>query len=357
MGDRIVLAIEELEECWRRQCLERALGCTDNRMLLGSQLAGLYDRLTVQPSEQLSRFRKEWIQNTLDEFRSAWVEPTASFRAVWSDSTHAYRVANNGTEISVRNDQARQARIWRVGIEPDDFRQAVHLANSVLHASLYRLAADIRCIGRMCVAYESGYLPNADQIHWNVHSRGIAFERLIADILNEEEFCATRASLGEDLFEWTDLRVKYPGLPRKYGARVQVKLIGDECLESQQTAHRRNQEIYVILTPVRLAQYIEQCLEAGAQTWGGDDIWACFPGQPADTSELAHALSKVFERAIESNESHPLGPMLKVPSPVRRLVQGFVRTAAFSAAERMRALVNERPGAIPRWRSRFPKRR
>ena len=77
---------------------------------------------------------------------------------------------------------------------------------------------------------------------------------------------AERASLWEDLFEWTDLRVKYPGLKRNNGARIQVKLIGTEAVENDTINNSKRRDFYVIVSPVGLANYIEQRYLIGVWT-------------------------------------------------------------------------------------------
>ena len=330
-GEEIVMAVEEMEDGWNRRDLQAGLRCDREQSLLGHKLIARYRSISFPPAESLRRYRKKWMQNAFDEFRRAWNPPVVVFRAGATDSLGNDVVVIGDKEVAVRTEQAQSSRFWQVGIECDNHARSLHLARTFLRKASERLTRDIDCIGRLCCAYSCGRLPHADRIHWGGRGRGIAFERLIADILNEKKFCASRAPLYEDLFEWTDLRVQYPGLNRKRGVRVQVKLIGDEIFESLKVARWKHQRGYVIVSPVRLARYVESCLAREEDEIDGEAFWNCIGGEPADARELALALYDLFDSAIASNNPHPLGPMAQVPAPIRHLVQSYVRTAAFSA--------------------------
>ena len=83
------------------------------------------------------------------------------------------------------------------------------------------------------------------------------FEHLILDILNEDDRHAKVAPLVEDFLEKTDLRVKYPGLRRKRGGRVQVtSIVAPELHETKLEAIKLAEE-FVFLSPLSLAEFVD----------------------------------------------------------------------------------------------------
>jgi hypothetical protein len=293
------------------------------------------------------------MSNAFEDFRMALAEPRESFRSIGTDPAGRELVSVGDQTCALRRDQVCSARWWKVAIQIEDQARDQGMAKFILGKGVTRLTGDISCINRLYRAQSSGRLRQAEQIRWATGLRGLLFERLMAGILNEDEYRARRASLFEDLFEWTDLRVKYPDLDRKRGARVQVKLIADEHLEEEQTAARRHSESYVILSPVRLARYVEVCCDNGITHLVGPDFWHCLGTEPADTAELAAALTRIFESALGNGSRHPLGPMVHVPPSVRGLVRSYVKTEAFNANERMLESRAGSEGLRPGWTSRL----
>jgi hypothetical protein len=105
-----------------------------------------------------------------------------------------------------------------------------------------------------------------------------------------------------------------------------------------------------VLSPGRLADYLERFF-TGERTGTIDPgIWDALGSQPADASELGSALLNIFEKALRLGCDHPLGPMIKIPRPIRALVQMYVRDESFEASMRMIDVVNQRPNATPSWR-------
>jgi hypothetical protein len=352
VAGRIVLAIQEFEECWRRHTLQLSLASAELHAIVGRALVEPYEKISFSPGETLGHFRENWIQNALDEFSMIWAPPNVSFQAVASIVPGNLDVLLDKERVTLRADQAFHARFWHIEITPDRYEEARDLANYILRRATNNLLSDINSINKICRHHADGRLLRLDQIRWTVKSRGIAFEHLIADILNENEPRAERASLWEDLFEWTDLRVKYPELKRNNGARIQVKLIGTEAVENDTVNNSKRRDFYVIVSPVGLANYIEQRLEKGSDELVGEDLWRCINGTPADTVELAQNLEQMFLRAMEIGPAHPLGPMARVPAAIRQLIREHVREGAFSSTALVHVETSGNPGRVPWWRRR-----
>ena len=255
----------------------------------------------------------------------------------------------------MRTDQIAAARYWGIGVELKDESRSASVANFILRRAMTRLASTLSCVGRLSQACAKG-LFHPEAVRWNNQGHGVSFEHLIADVLNEDGFRATHAPLYEDLFEWTDLRVRYPDLGRKHGARVQVKLIGEEAMHAQKLEQCKDLDGYVVISPVQLASHVEALFESDAEGSVESGFWECLGRQPADRIELASALLNIFKDTMLDPRRHPMGPMAQVPAPVRRLVRSFVKAKSFAATEHVKELVSGRANFIPKWRSSLSRR-
>jgi hypothetical protein len=354
-GGQIADAVQELEACWRKGTLSACLSREDTRTLVGISLVEAYERLSFAPDEGICRCRADWVDNALEEFKGAWKPPVLAFVSDRADESGNHVVQHQGGEVAMRSDQIVAVRFWGVGIDLNGVERSVDVANFMLRRALCRLAGDISCLGRVCRAYVNGRF-HPESVRKSCQGKGILFEHLIADVLNEDDFRAIQAPLAEDLFEWTDLRVRYPDLDRKNGARVQVKLIGREALHAQRMSRCRHPEGYVVVSPLQLASHVESFFESdlGGEVEAG--FWECLGAEPVDRPELATALLRIFDSAILEPVRHPLGPMVKVPVPIRCLVRSYVKAKSFDAAKHMREELSGRPGLFPPWRSHLSTR-
>lgn len=341
--DRVVQAVEGLEACWQRECLPLELASPDLRAEFGP-IAGAYDGFGVPPTDEVMPHRAKWVRSALDEFALALRDAPVRFVSRRQDDG-SHRVAVGGDEVAVRGDQAVRARFWGIAFEAGDPGADAHLAAIARESALRRLASELACIGRMCEAIlERRIFPGA--IHWVPGSVGALFEHLVIDVLNEPERVARHAGLFEDLFEWTDIRVQFPGLARKKGARVQVKLVlregaGPASIHPRAAAH-------VLLTPFRLALWVEQAANGEGPAALPDGFWDALGHQPADTNELAHHFYTLFRDAVQSAPEHPLGPMMRLPAVVRGVLRDYVRVESFAMSERMRAALDY-VDTVPGW--------
>jgi hypothetical protein len=331
IGERIVASLLALEEGWRKGLLPACLASEDIRALVGPMLVESYEKLALEPEDGLCRGRAAWIARAAEEFRRALRPPVKTFVSERENEAGLHLVSHLGGEVSMRGNQLAAARYWGIGFEFDSPDRAAALASLVLSRAVSRLASDMACLGRVCRSRPSWRL-NPDGPRPSSERRGDLFERLVANILNEDVYRARRASLFEDLYEWTDLRVMYPGLPRKRGARVQVTLIGDEEAHARKMEQCPDLKSYVVVSPFQLAVHVETFLESdpGREIEAG--FWDCLGREPADRSELSAALAGIFSNAFLDPTRHPTGPMAQVPAPVRRLIRSHVEAGAFEAA-------------------------
>jgi hypothetical protein len=82
-------------------------------------------------------------------------------------------------------------------------------------------------------------------------------ERLYRDILRLAGLDAVLATLEEDIFERTDLRVRMQELGRRHGARVQVKDTAEPARVLAAEENYINPEEFVFLTPYSVASYFQ----------------------------------------------------------------------------------------------------
>jgi len=341
----VVKLIHELEESWFEGYLHLPLACTNVRSSLGPVVEA-YGRLDAEPDDDVQRYRRKWVQNALDEFVLSLSEPRTVFDAGGTDG-ETFVVELEGSLVRLRLDQAARIRVWGLGIEPHDPVSGSLLATRIARLALARLAGAIGCVGKMSkLVHDHHFDPK--RVRWRVDGFGVSFEHLVVDILNEDKYRAHRATLFEDLFEWTDLRVRYDGLPRKNGARVQVKFIRSK--EGEDFPRWRNIETHVVLNPPRLAEFTGVLSRNEAASDTGPAFWESLHVKPADDDELANAFFDLFDLALRTPPAHPLGPMAGVPLPVRNLVRRYVETESFKAAKRMVNLLSERPNAAWTWK-------
>ena len=79
---RVVQAIQEFEGYWRRDTLQLRLASAE--AVVGRALVEPYEKISFSPGETLGHFRKNWMQNALDEFSMICSPPKVSFQAVAS---------------------------------------------------------------------------------------------------------------------------------------------------------------------------------------------------------------------------------------------------------------------------------
>ena len=165
---------------------------------------------------------------------------------------------------------------------------------------------------------------------------------MILDILNEDDRHATEAPLVEDFLEKTDLRVKYPGLKRRRGGQVQVTSIVAPELHKTKLEAIKLAEEFVFLSPLSLAEFVASRRHNPVSSISATPPFALAPlsdyleVKAADVTQLASELKQIMFRALEASPNSPLGPMVRVPVPIRQLIRLFVETHAIASTSRLR---------------------
>jgi hypothetical protein len=147
------------------------------------------------------------------------------------------------------------------------------------------------------------------------------FELLVLDILLLQSVSARFSPPEEDLFEKTDLRVSFPGLERRRGARVQVKFSSHPGTLSTTIADYAVPNEYVFVSPITLALAKRKDLRDKAEQILAE----------------AKRIQAQFREAMEQAKSSGARPGSHVPECTRRLVAEYVREEAFHSTEAVRA--------------------
>jgi hypothetical protein len=245
-----------------------------------------------------------------------------------------------GSSTTLRFDQMLDARFWRIGFtfEARDLCDA--FAQEVVRSVTRRLASDLLGLQRILERFNPKTLKQ--QLRIVPYPREKRFEHLILDILNEKDRHAWVAPLLEDFLEKTDLRVKYPGLKRSRGARVQVTSIITPELHETKIQGIKLAEEFVFLSPRSLAEFVHS-LQSHTPTSLSDTppfasaaLWDCIEAKLADVPQLASELKRIMFRALAVMPDSPLGPMTRVPLPIRQLIRLFVESRAIESTSRLR---------------------
>jgi len=242
--------------------------------------------------------------------------------------------------VSLRLDQVLAARSWGIGFFFNDMTETDRVSDLRARLALEHLARDLLDLSRMLPRLLRGKPGQYPPLVPPRFSR--AAEQLIADIVNEHEANAGLSRLCEDYLQKTDLRVRYAGLQRRRGARVQVTLGPSQAHHQQKVETIRNPDHFVILSPWALATAIPHFggVATGQQVPMEHELvqrfWRSLPKQPASLESLAYTIRGVLHDAIHSTNTDPRGPLALVPEPIRELIRVWMKHEAFRSTQAMR---------------------
>ena len=264
---------------------------------------------------------------------------------------------DGGSSMIVRFDQMLDARFWRIGFTFETLDLCDAFAQEVVRSATRQLASDLLGLQRILERFSPKTFDS--ELRIVPYPKDKCFEHLILDILNEDDRHATEAPLVEDFLEKTDLRVKYPELKRRRGGRVQVTSIVAPALHKTKLETIKLAEEFVFLSPLSLAEFVNSLRQghtpassiSGTPSFALAPLWDCLEVKPIDVPQLASELKRIMFRALTGSPNSPLGPMVRVPQPIRRLIRLFVETHAIASTSRLRE--RERGGSSDReWRRR-----
>jgi hypothetical protein len=377
---RLRATVLDLESANRGHRLAERLAEPEVRRAVGPEVIQGYERLLRERSDRLEGLRLDAVHALLDQARREIFEireyatarvladgagedggetddAASSFDADDADGgcladprgmkgaiLHGDVVAarlGNGPEEYLRLDEVLAARFWGVGFVFDDPARTDFVAGEIARQTASRLGRDLRHLQKVLLRFRP---QNPEQVLRMVpkpEERG--FEQLMLDVLNEERPCARAAPLSEDFLEKTDLRVRYPGLERKRGGRVQVTQITDDALHRGKLERIRYVHQFVVLSPLTLASFVDGELhrkDEGPRVlehFDLDAFWHCLPDQPTDLAALAASIKRLLIGALRAPIKSPRGPLAQVPWALRNVIRLYVKHDVFRATSALRA--------------------
>jgi hypothetical protein len=248
---------------------------------------------------------------------------------------------DGASSTTLRVDQMLDARFWRIGFTFETLDLCDAFARDVVRSATRRLAGDLFGLQRILERFSPKTLKR--ELRIVPYPRDRRFEHLILDILNEDDRHAHVAPLVEDFLEKTDLRVKYPGLQRRRGGRVQVTSIVAPELHKTKLEAVKLVEEFVFLSPLSLAEFVDSLQRhvpassiSGTPSFALTPLWDCLEVKPPDVPQLASELKRIMFCALTGTPDSPLGPMVSVPLPIRQLIRLFVESHAIASTSRLR---------------------
>ena len=137
------------------------------------------------------------------------------------------------------------------------------------------------------------------------------------------------------------MRVKYPGILRNAGARIQLSFTTDLDFYAKKIDSIRFNREFIQLSPVELAyEIIENACASYFHGIAWMAVWAelGFPqNDRADVAALARRLGALFSRAINHANDHPMGPVHFVPNCIKELIRFYVKGHAFITTDELRS--------------------
>lgn len=329
-----------LEDGWRDGCLRARLSDPGVEDVLGPDLFGTYAELSARAPGADPDLRRQGIHALLSQLRDQVfsVERWGVVRGRVARGGGPLETAleEGGPQVPQRIDQVAARRFWGLGfVHEHDVDATDALTRRCVRYGVRRFARDVRDLARVLRRP-----PDDASILVPPHDDR-RFEQLMLDILDENHPRARPAPLVEDFCQKTDLRVRYPGLDRQRGARVQIKSTANPRLHEERVSTIRRRETIVILSPVALAEFIDEQQRAGPERLlTGDELiafWRCLPGEPTSITELSYSIRSLLFRALDDGTVDPRGPMAAVPLPLRHLIRTLVRDRAFRTTQALRA--------------------
>lgn len=325
----------ELEDAWRDGLLSARLADTGIADVLGPELYATYLDLPATRRTGDGAARRAAVHALLAQLRDEVfsIEHWGTVRGRIAKGGGPLETAlDDGPQVSQRIDQVAARRFWGLGfVHEEDLGATDALARKCVRAGVRRFARDVADLGRV-LRRSPVLIPSHDERR---------FEQLMLDILDENHPRARTAPLVEDFCQKTDLRVRYPGLDRQRGARVQIKSTANLALHEERVATIRRRDTIVILSPVTLAEFIDEQQHARAARLLSpaelQDFWRCLPVEPAALVDLSYAIRTALFAALQDPAADPRGPMAAVPPPLRHVIRTFVKDRAFLTTSALRA--------------------
>lgn len=343
----LVWGVRALETALARRSLEHTLADRRLHDAVGPSIVAAYGAIAAEPDLYLGPPRERTVDQLLEQVVARLAPPVRTYpaRLVGKGSqTGPLRggvrvVVSDPAGVSLRLDQAIGARFWGIGFQWDDAAAGDRLALATLRTVADGMAADLRHATRIHNRnHEDPRFP--DLIPPLPQRR---YERLMHDILDEHHAVGTPATLEEDYLQKTDLHVRFERpnhSPTR--ARVQVTALTSLAMHEAKLARIYYRENYVILSPVALADFLEEELHGRRRFHAPlpDELLAALRaefGAPMHFAELVDAVASRFRAALARPAEDPRGPLAQVPEVLRSLVRLWALRSAFRSHRLVRA--------------------
>lgn len=332
--------IPQLEAALHDGTIEALLQRPDLEEKIGQALVARYAAIAAAKMKHDREFRQSWTAIFVQAFQGLLQPPAKCFPARAGISRGKIRtllVSHHQGDLTLRDDQVVSARRWGMWFDFEDENLARSYSDHLVRTALQKLESNICSLRYVETTYLAGYSKLSSTARYDHEGIGGRFEHLMCDVLNELEQQARFAPLAEDVLERTDLRVTYPFLSRRNGARIQVSL-------AAVASHHRNKigSLYlpgefICLTPMDLAL----CALAPPavplfEDFGWEDFWASLGEKHLNEDELARVLHDIFVDALSFPRLHPLGPLWILPPPLRQFIRAFTEYCAAETTGQIR---------------------
>jgi hypothetical protein len=342
--------IPELEAALHDGTLAELIQRPELKGRIGESLVSRYQEMAAAKMKHDREFRQSWTAIFVQTLQALLQPPKKCFPAKAGISRGKIRtllVSHHQGDVTIRDDQAVSARRWGMWFDFEDGNLARSYSDHLVRSALQKLESNICSLRYVETTYLAGYSKLSSTARYDHEGIGGRFEHLMCDALNELEQQARFAPLAEDVLERTDLRVTYPFLSRRNGARIQVSL-------AAVASHHRNKigSLYlpgefICLTPMDLAL----CALAPPAVplfgnFGWEDFWASLGEKHQNEDELARVLHDIFVDALSFPRVHPFGAMWILPPPLRQFIRAFTEYCAAETTGQIR----ERQKTGRQWR-------
>ena len=358
-ASRIAEIIPEVETALVAGSIDNVLARPQVLEVLGPTLAGRYKKIADHKVRHDQTFRQNWVEKFIAPLQSLMHDPEKRFPAESATTCPfqglanghvrppAIRVKHRDENIVLRPNQVISARRWNVWFEFDDESLGRAYDEFLVHVARQELSSNIQSLWNLETTYLSGRSRLELNPEWSFGHRGEFFEHLVLDVLNESTSIAKRANLAEDILEKTDLRVTFPSLNRRRGARVQVSITADRARQDRKTRDWHLPDEIILLTPVELAaKALSPPKTILFDKFPWDVFWESFGSKNWSEETFAQELHQLFVDSFSFATAHPLGPMWLLPEPLRAFIRIFVAAGAIETTRRLR----EREQSSFHWR-------
>ena len=358
-SSRIAEIIPEVETALVAGSIDDVLARPQVLEVLGPTLARRYKKIADYKVRHDQTFRQNWVGKFIAPLRPLMQNPEKRFPAESATTCPfqelanghvrppAIRVKHRDEIIVLRPNQVISARRWNVWFEFDDESLDRAYDEFLVQAARQELSSNIQSLWNLETTYLSGRSRLELNPEWSFGHRGEFFEHLVLDVLNESTSVAKRANLAEDILERTDLRVTFPSLNRRRGARVQVSITADRAQQDRKTRDWHLPDEIILLTPVELAaKALSPPKTILFDKFPWDVFWESFGSKNWSEETFAQELHQLFVDSFSFATAHPLGPMWLLPKPLREFIRIFVAAGAIETTRRLR----ERERSSSHWR-------